>query len=76
MCKWNTVTEVKLCKPREVSGRIAVSVDSCIAPLVQALNDANIETMGSCCGHNKIEGDILLADGRRIVIQKNYSAIV
>lgn len=28
-----------------------VEVDSCIAPIVAALNDGGIPTVGSCCGH-------------------------
>lgn len=69
MCKWNTCIDVKLCKPRPVSKRIIVKVDSCIANIVQALNDSNIETIGSCCGHRKDDGSILLADGREILIK-------
>lgn len=44
-------------------------VDSCIAPIVQALNDAGIYTANSCCGHGEIDGSILLHDGREIVIK-------
>jgi len=61
---------VKLCKPREHSGRTIVPVDACIAPIVQALNDAGIETLGSCCGHGIMSGDIRLADGRILTIIK------
>ena len=69
MCEWGTSTQVRLCEPREISGRRDVPVDSCIAPLVQALNDAGIKTLASCCGHGKGDGDILLADERRLVIE-------
>ena len=58
------MTRVTLCKPRATSGRTTIPVDSCIAPLVQALNDAEIETTGSCCGHGEADGLISLADGR------------
>lgn len=40
------------------------AVDSCIAPLVQALNDAGIYTANSCCGHGREDGTIHLHDGR------------
>lgn len=42
----------------------AVNVDSCIAPIVKALNDAGITTEGCCCGHGKTTGHITLTDGR------------
>lgn len=43
-------------------------VDACIAPIVAALNSAGVLTAGSCCGHGKAPGEILLHDGRRVVI--------
>ncbi len=70
MCQWGTDTEVLLCKPRPVSGGVTVPVDSCIAPIVQALNDASIETTGSCCGHGSGPGSITLADGRELLIRE------
>jgi hypothetical protein len=45
-------------------------IDCCIAPIVQALNDAGIYTSGCCCGHGKGDGSILLHDGRELVIKK------
>ncbi len=68
MCQWGTDTEVRLCKPRPISGRSTVSVDSCIATIVQALNDANVATTGSCCGHGSGPGSITLADGRELLV--------
>jgi hypothetical protein len=35
---------------------------------VAALNAANITTEASCCGHGKIDGNIVLEDGRRILV--------
>ena len=46
----------------------SVLIDTCIAPIVKALDDAGIEMAASCCGHNKGHGSIDLVDGRRIVI--------
>jgi len=43
-------------------------IDKCIAPIVKALNDAGIYTSGCCCGHGKMNGNILLHDGRIITI--------
>lgn len=44
-------------------------VDRCIAPLVRALQDGGIDMLGSCCGHGHSPGQIVLADGRRLVIR-------
>lgn len=43
-------------------------VDSCIAPIVDALNKAGILTSGCCCGHGKGPGEILLQDGRVLTL--------
>lgn len=68
MCQWGTDTMVRLCVPMPVSGRTEIGVDACIAPLVQALNDAGIETIACCCGHGKTYGRIDLADGRVLMV--------
>ncbi|KKK74113.1 hypothetical protein LCGC14_2887030 [marine sediment metagenome] len=45
-------------------------IDLCIADIVAALNAANIITVASCCGHNKLKtGNIMLTDGRVITIK-------
>lgn len=61
MC--STTTEVK------IIGGTTIKVDSCISGIVQALNDAGIETAGSCCGHGIRPGRIFLK-GRTIYIQE------
>ena len=51
------------------------AVDACIAPIIQALNDAGIYTAGCCCGHGETDGNIILHDGRTLTItanRKNY----
>jgi hypothetical protein len=53
-----------------------VDVDSCIAPIVSALNRAAIRTTSSCCGHGKDAGHILLDDGRGLVIVPNYEDVI
>lgn len=45
-------------------------IDACIAPIVQALNDAGVGTAASCCGHGKRPGRITLRDGRDLVIRQ------
>jgi len=58
MCKWGTNRMVRLCQPKEVSGRTEVPVDACIAPLVQMLNDFGVHTTGCCCGHGWTKADM------------------
>ena len=51
--------------PMPINGRRR-DIDFCIADIVAALNAANIKTLASCCGHGKIQGNIMLEDGREI----------
>lgn len=44
-------------------------IDACISSIVSALDSAGIIMRGSCCGHNKGNGEILLADDRILVIK-------
>lgn len=72
MCKHGiTATQVKLARPR-ADGRTHAPVDPCIAPLVQALNDAGLQTTSSCCGHGHRPGIVTLADGREILIMRDH----
>lgn len=45
------------------------AIDSCIAPIVKALNDAEVFTLASCCGHGKGGGSIILWDDRELVLR-------
>lgn len=54
-------------RPRPVSGRVVVPVDSCIAPLVQLLQDHGVRTVGCCCGHGKAPGFVSFEDGDGII---------
>lgn len=65
MCIWGTETIL------EVGGK-RVAVDSCIAPLVEALNRAGVPTKASCCGHGRQPGNIALADGRELLLVSCY----
>jgi len=47
-------------------------IDSCIHNLVKILNDNDIVTVASCCGHGNRSGNIALADGRELIIAKNF----
>lgn len=61
MCKRGEVNDVHLCGTNR---HPIASVDSCISDIVQALNDAKIKTIASCCGHGEWVGWIALEDGR------------
>lgn len=45
-------------------------IDECIAPIVAALERAGIHMYGSCCGHGKSDGEILLTDGRVLIVRE------
>lgn len=77
MCKWGTETLLEVTIPAELSHtgqarQKVVGIDSCIAPIVKALNDAGVTTVACCCGHGKAPGSIILADGREILIAANW----
>lgn len=65
MCLWNNTTIVNI-------NNHPIAIDSCIARLVEALNDARLETVASCCGHGKRPSNIALADGRELIIAPDY----
>ncbi|MCY3840384.1 MAG: hypothetical protein OXH09_17345 [Gammaproteobacteria bacterium] len=52
-----------------INGRV-VCIDFCIHRIVAALNAAGIQTVASCCGHGKMKGNIVLEDGRTLIIQQ------
>ena len=57
--------------PMPLNGKVQY-IDYCIADIVAALNAANISTIASCCGHNKIDGSIILLTGQEIIIKKHF----
>lgn len=77
MCKWGTTVVLSLTIPAYLS-RTGVErvkecdIDACIAPIVKALNDAGLTTIASCCGHKRGHGNIILADGRELLICPDY----
>jgi hypothetical protein len=73
MCKWGTYEEMELTIPAYLSytgkaRKKLVKIDKCIAPIIRALNDGGIKTIGSCCGHGKRLGDIALETGQWLII--------
>lgn len=57
---------------RDEHGKPAVWCDPEIADLVSALNEAGIRTVASCSGHGHRPGNIMLADGRELVIARDF----
>lgn len=77
MCKWGTSTPLTVTIPAHLSHtgvqrQDVKDIDSCIAGIVRALNNAGIVTVASCCGHGKRPGNIALSDGREIIIASDY----
>lgn len=77
MCEWGHTKLLEVTIPANHSStgkpkRKTVDIDSCIFPIVKALNDAGIATLASCCGHGKRPGIISLADGRELSILPDY----
>ena len=73
MCEWGHTIRLDVTIPASHSStskskRKTVGIDSCIFPIVKALNDAGIATLASCCGHGKRPGIISLADGRELSV--------
>lgn len=77
MCGWGTDTLLEVTIPAHLSytgqeRKTVKGIDSCIAPIVAALNAAGCTTISSCCGHGKRPGQIALADGRELIIAPDY----
>jgi len=70
MCEWGDTVTLNLVIKLDDFNYIEEprSIDRCIAPIVQALNDAGVYTDACCCGHGKQPGSIILTDGRELRI--------
>ncbi len=60
--------------PMPINGRVQC-IDKCISQIVASLNAGGVQTVASCCGHNKTPGSILLYDGRCIGVFKNQKEL-
>ena len=63
-----TVPEVIVEVPKHFCGdsRQTVCIDGCIVDHVKALWDANIFTLGSCCGHNGVaRRSVIVEEGHK-----------
>lgn len=58
---------------RDETGWPSIWCDPEIADLVRALNSGGVKTVASCSGHGHRPGNIALADGRELVIARDYA---
>lgn len=58
--------ESQVCMP--LNGKVQC-VDWCIHQIIAALNAGGVRTVASCCGHGKADGNIVLEDGRVLIIK-------
>ena len=52
-----------------INGRVQC-IDHCIHQIVASLNAGGVRTVASCCGHEEMKGNIVLEDGRVLLIQE------
>ncbi len=60
--------------PMPINGRVK-DIDFCLAPIVAALNAANIITVCSCCGHSKLPQTIILEDDVWLLVTDRAKAL-
>lgn len=75
MCKHGDIVEMELPVVGDIRCGVA-DIDSCIAPIIKALNDGGVITKGCCCGHGEVMGYIHLAGGRYLGVFPNRKAIM
>lgn len=76
MCGWGNTISLNVLVPAHLSHTGVARwtekpIDACIAPIVRALNDAGIYTAACCCGHGERDGEIVLQDGRTLIVRRN-----
>ena len=79
MCKWGDTVPVNIYKPAHLTatdeaGWKIIGIDRCIASIVKALQQHGINMISSCCGHGRGDGEIILTDGRTLVIKEASDA--
>jgi hypothetical protein len=57
---------------RDQNGTPTVWCDPCLEPLIRALNDGGLPTIASCCGHGLLPGNVILKDGRCLLLLPSY----
>ena len=76
MCEWGTEIELRvpISARKSYTGKFrwdTKKIDSCLADIVQVLNDAGIYTAECCCGHGNCDGYLALHDGRVFLIPQD-----
>ena len=72
MCNFKRYLTVKIPERLSYTGKDRYDlkeIDECIFDIVKSLNCYGISTIGSCCGHGRTDGEILLEDGRKLIIK-------
>ena len=61
-------------KPCSKCGRVPgdSGIDPCLNNIIKALNNGGIKTVASCCGHGRQPGNIMLEDGRELIIVRDF----
>lgn len=61
MCQWANSEVVPLPDHIDPNKEVrSVSLDRCIADIIKKLWEANIQTLGCCCGHEKVIASIVI----------------
>lgn len=72
MIQKNKMSRESRMVPVELANGKRGHCDPEIQTLVQALNDGGFQTIASCSGHGHRPATIALADGREILVLRNY----
>lgn len=67
----NVPVDIPSATPKGHLGTLRL-IDGCIADLVRVLNENGYPTRASCCGHGDSLGNIVLVDGRELLIVPDY----
>ena len=57
----------------EINGKLR-NIDDCLVPIIKALNNGGVKTIASCCGHGNRWGNIILSDGRELIIAPDFES--
>ena len=50
------------------------NIDDCLVPIVTALNNGGVPTVACCCGHGNRWGNVILADGRELIMAPDFES--
>lgn len=71
MCEWGTHIRLRVPIRSDLAhdGKFSWAerqIDACIAPLVERLNESGLLTANACCGHGKMQPEIIMHDGTSV----------